>query len=369
MHSYWRIYFHCIVWFWAKSKYFQTDFKLFWKGFEKKTKEKKRKKKLSSCFPARRPDFFPRSPALHLSLARPSNGPSRGPKPSSPGASSPPLTFSLSGRWAPPVGVSPLSSFHWPVDPLSASFIPYLLPYPGRTPNRRKISLPIPNSPGSLPYAHDSTPIKPLLNACDPFFLLFHAKKPSSPASASRWVSPKSTGSRRRGAPLTRSCCRIWAVAELHNLVTKLPILFPSTLPVSVLLRWSPNLQQTPPPRFCVAYLTRDRPSTGNPLGEFPLPLPCSQYFSHRKPRPESYFDRTPASSTLFRPWRRRSGRRRFPLPPPASNLSHRIEIQRPKTKLTSSAGIFVKESSGKFDFQPAVHDAHKKIRFAMLKT
>jgi len=62
VHSYWSIYFHCVVWFWGKLKYFQTDFKLFWKGFEiknNKTKQKKKKEKgkNSSFSPSPQPSF------------------------------------------------------------------------------------------------------------------------------------------------------------------------------------------------------------------------------------------------------------------------------------------------------------------------
>ena len=59
------------MWFWGKSKYFQTDFKLFWKGLkiEKNTKKKK-KSNPSSARPEAAAQFPPPFP-LALSLPAP----------------------------------------------------------------------------------------------------------------------------------------------------------------------------------------------------------------------------------------------------------------------------------------------------------
>ena len=134
VHSCWSIYFHFIVWFWAKSKYFWIVLKLLWKDFEIKKRNKKETNKRN-----RRKNL----PPLHVwpeglapPFPRPRPNPARAASQQRRGPISPAQTRA-------PSHLPSLTSGPRP----SAGFISFLSPWVSRT---RSGANPIPFSPGFL---------------------------------------------------------------------------------------------------------------------------------------------------------------------------------------------------------------------------
>ena len=128
------------------------------------------------------------------------------------------------------------------------------------------------NSTSELPFGSHREEKKP-----PPWFLPYAAAPTKSSGSRASWYGPEPPCAFHE---LFIPLCDAQLFAELH---------------ISTAVRrvtWPVISEPSSPSRFA--------------LGKFARSFSISQYFSHRKPRPKSYFDRTPASSTLFRPWRHR---------------------------------------------------------------
>ena len=191
----------------------------------------------------------------------------------------------------------PLVSARW--DPQVSGILPFFLAVSSRD-SQPKASIVQSNLPEILlPNPALPSPIKhPAAPPHVPFTSKPTKPRPSFGFRKNR-ISPNSGSSRRRGFRSGVLNSRPQPRAEFCVEVTKLPSLFPNFLPRFFVLTSAPNLQRKCRPRFCVACLPQDRPSSNSSLGEFAMVLSCSQYPSRRKPSFLVPSPPSPASSAL----------------------------------------------------------------------